>query len=183
MRPLGLVRWSVKTARRCCVAISPLLLFAVVGCTDMDMSGRQFAVVSVPLEDGTVLYFKKETWGLNGERTVISRRPDWPEPTGDGDYEYCCSTSPLPVFRAQGSELHLYAQGREWRRRNVGPGPVVFEETSVSEFNALSCGKGPHAVRVIDFWDWPLEPRVSKPVSIEQVEKRRGPVRLSTRCI
>jgi hypothetical protein len=169
----------LKAARGRRFALPLLLLVGVVGCAD---PSRRFAVVSVPLGDGTVLYFKKETWGLNGERTVISRRPDWPEPTGDGEYEYCCG-APLPVFRVEGSALRLYVQHPDtWRHQGAASVPVVLQEANISDLHDLSCGRGPYAARVIDFWDWPLEARGGKAVSIDQVEERRGPTRLTTRC-
>lgn len=94
----------------CCLVIC----FVTASCAS-DISSSNYGIVTLQLENGKKVYFKREVWGLNGHNFVISVSPDlcsMPKPTEDKsetDYVYNGMDPPILYYKINGDELTLYS--------------------------------------------------------------------------
>jgi len=85
----------------------------LVSCSN-DFSS-EYGIVTVQLQNGQKVYFKREVWGLNGDQLVISASPDlcsMPKPQEDraeADYVYNVLGTPEIYYKSDGDELTLYS--------------------------------------------------------------------------
>jgi hypothetical protein len=79
-----------------------------------DFSSR-YGIVTVQLQNGQKVYFKREVWGINGDQFVISASPDlcsMPDPEANKseiDYVYDLLGPPEIYYKSSGDELTLYS--------------------------------------------------------------------------
>jgi hypothetical protein len=92
-----------------CLIICSIL----VSCSN-DFSS-EYGIVTVELQNGQKVYFKREVWGLNGDQLVISASSDlcsMPKPQEDrteADYVYNVLGTPEIYYKSSGDELTLYS--------------------------------------------------------------------------
>ena len=118
------------------------------------------AVAVVPIEaGGRTLYVKRQTWGFNGDETVISFSPDWRDMPRPGDRRWRELGPPIVVYRAEADGLHVWDDSpSSWE---AVPGaaaavPLVLHEVSILERIELEKHAEANGVRVIGPHDWPL---------------------------
>ena len=90
-----------------------IICLILVSCSN-DFSS-EYGIVTVQLQNGQKVYFKREVWGLNGDQLVISASPDlcsMPKPQEDraeADYVYNVDGTPEIYYKSDGDELTLYS--------------------------------------------------------------------------
>lgn len=111
------------------------------------------AVIPIRLQDQT-LYVKRQMWGFNGDRTVLSLSPDWRDVPRAGDREWCALGPPHLRYRVEGRTLHLWEESRTCWKLIGGDGaqvPVIIHEA-----NALDLARLERQLTAIGPHDWPL---------------------------
>src|SRR5262249_51042489 len=95
----------------------PLILaLALVSLSCTDDYPPEYGIITVQLQNGQKVYFKRVVWGLIGDRTVISASPDLcsmlksNEDSAEADYVYkVWLDHPEIYYKSSGNELTLYS--------------------------------------------------------------------------
>jgi hypothetical protein len=93
----------------------PIIWLMLVSCGN-DFSS-EYGIVTLQLQNGQKVYFKREVWGINGngDLLIISTSPDlcsMPKPrenSAEADYVYNVIGHPEIYYRLNGDELTLYS--------------------------------------------------------------------------
>jgi hypothetical protein len=91
------------------------LIICLISLSCSNDSTSRYGIVTVQLQNGQKVYFKREVWGINGDQLVISASPDlcsMPKPNEDrseADYVYNVLGGPEIYYKSDGDELTLYS--------------------------------------------------------------------------
>lgn len=162
------------TSRMILMRTYPLSTFVAV---NSPLCGRRpdgAAVFSIPVGDTTV-YLKREVWGLNGNRVVLSTNPGWQQMPLEGDYEWGTTHTPTFLFRVEGRALHVWAYGSQSWRAPSKPFPVavVFHDIDINTHREMSEHPARHGVSRIGYDDWRLQEPPADPVPVGTFRKSR----------